>query len=105
MRKTYSDAVILDVLARCEAERPEVPLEWIQAALSRTRADGAAPRQGSFLNNNRGSERPFYKVVAERSKTRDNPLHAPLSPARHSANSHTSRISSIHPPDGTPPGT
>src|SRR3546814_11456724 len=59
MRKTYSDAVILDVLARCEAERPEVPLEWIQAALSRTRADGAAPRQGSFFNNNRGSERTF----------------------------------------------
>src|SRR3546814_4574343 len=41
MRKTYSDAVILDVLARCEAERPEVTLEWIQAALSRSRADGA----------------------------------------------------------------
>src|SRR3546814_16903924 len=48
MRKTYSDAVILDVLARCEAERPEVPLEWIQAALSRTRAAGAAPRQGTI---------------------------------------------------------
>src|SRR3546814_6268862 len=71
MRKTYSDAVILDVLARCEAERPEVPLEWIQAALSRTRADGAAPRQGSFFNNNRGSERPFYEVVAERSRSEE----------------------------------
>lgn len=69
MRKTHTDAVILDVLARCEAERPEVPLEWIQAALSRTRADGAASRQGSFFNNNRGSERPFYEVVAERRAT------------------------------------
>ena len=69
MRKTHTDAVILDVLARCEAERPEVPLEWIQAALSRTRADGAASRQGSFFNNNRGSERPFYEVVAERQKS------------------------------------
>src|SRR3546814_12478834 len=89
MRKTYSDAVILDVLARCEAERPEVPLEWIQAALSRTRADGAAPRQGSFFNNNRASERPFYEVFAEPSNTGATACLAPLAPPRTYAHSPT----------------
>lgn len=68
-RKTHGDAVILDLLARCQAERPEVPLEWMQAALRSTSPDGQGSRQGSFFNDRRGSERPFYEVVAERRKT------------------------------------
>jgi hypothetical protein len=63
-RKSHGDASVLDVLARCQAEQPEVPLEWITAALNRS------GRQGSFFGGNGGGqERPFYEVVAERRRT------------------------------------
>lgn len=58
-RQKHTDAAVIDVLARCQAEQPEVPLEWISAALSR------GTKQGSFFNNG-GSERPYHEVVAER---------------------------------------
>lgn len=58
-RQKHTDAAVIDVLARCQAEQPEVPLEWISAALNR------GGKQGSFFNNG-GSERPYHEVVAER---------------------------------------
>jgi hypothetical protein len=61
-RQKHSDAAVLDALARCQAEQPEVPLEWIAATLRRS------GRQGSFFGSNGGSERPYHEIVAERHK-------------------------------------
>lgn len=68
-RKTYSDSTVMDVLARCDAERPEVPLEWITKALQATRGNSAGSRQGSLFNGNGGTERPYHEVVASRRRT------------------------------------
>jgi len=44
-KKTYSDGVVLAVLARCQIAQPEAPVEWIAKALQaeRQRAAGQAP--------------------------------------------------------------
>jgi hypothetical protein len=44
-KKTYSDGVVLAVLARCQIAQPEAPVEWIAKALQaeQQRAAGQAP--------------------------------------------------------------
>lgn len=45
-KKTYSDGVVLAVLARCQIAQPEAPVEWIAKALQaeQLRAAGMAPQ-------------------------------------------------------------
>lgn len=58
-----SDGVVIDLLARCQAEEISDPVPWINTMIKSSKAGSA--RQGSFFNNG-ASERPYHEVVAER---------------------------------------
>jgi hypothetical protein len=43
-KKTYTDSVVLAVLARCQVTRPDQPVEWITAGLQSEAARAAGQR-------------------------------------------------------------
>lgn len=70
-KKTYSDGVVLAVLARCQIAQPEMPIEWIAKALQaeQQRAAGMAP-QPQQHSEERASVREIGMELAAR-KRRD----------------------------------
>lgn len=65
-RQTYRDGPVLNVLARCEVERPEAPIPWITAALqTESRLQGSSGHERTFPNERRGVAELAFDVANE----------------------------------------
>lgn len=79
-RQAYGNGVVLDVLAKCEIERPSDPVSWITATLEaekrKAQGNGSADRSGSPLaprGGGTGQPRAGFERRAVEARSRQDP--------------------------------